>query len=198
MKRRKVLTGLGALAAGSAAAVGTGAFSQAKVRDRSVNVAIAPDDRSFLGLDTNYEGLENSEYATQTDDGELKLHFNENADVPGGGFLNAGATGLNPDSRYYFDDVFAIEAANQFNDYGNVIGVSIEENLDNPDDIRFYWRVGNKGGRDTDLASGGVGLSAGTYATVGVVIDTPDVMPDDNWETGSITFVAEDIDPSDG
>lgn len=193
VKRRKMLIGMGALAAGSAAGVGTGAFSQATVRDRNVNVAIAEDDEGFLGLDTNYEGLSNSEYARQTEDGELELIFNSDAGQPGGGFLNAGAEGLNPDSRYYFDGVFAIEHAGEFDNYGNVASITIEENLDNPDDIRFYWQVGGAGGRDTDLTTDSMGLSAGTYGTVGVVIDTPDVMPDGAWETGSITIKATNV-----
>jgi hypothetical protein len=198
VKRRKFLIGLGSLAAGTAAATGTGAFSQATVSGRNVNVAIAEDSEAFLGLDTTYEGLENSEYASETEDGELVLNFNGDTGLPNGGFLNAGADGLNPNAEYYFDDVFAIEAANEFNDYGNVIGVSINENLDNPGNIKFYWKVGNAGGRDTDLANGSVGLSAGTYATVGVKITTPDTMPDSEWETGSIEFVATDDDPADG
>lgn len=191
MRRRKLLAGLGSLAAGGAAMIGTGAFSQATVSGRNVNVAIAPDDRSFVGLDASYDELANNEYARQTEDGELELIFNDEAGQPGGGFLNAGATGLNPNSEYYFDEVFAIEAAEQFDNYKNTVRFTAEENLDNPDNIRLYWEVGGAGGRDTDLTENPLGLSAGTFGVIGVYIEAPDVAPDPDWETGSITIKAE-------
>ncbi|WP_096393780.1 DUF1102 domain-containing protein [Halorubrum trapanicum] len=194
MERRKFVVGLGALATGTAAATGTGAFSQATVSGRSVSVAIADDSEGFVGLDTSYEGLQNSQYASETEDGELQLQFNSEANQPGGGFLNDGAEGLTQNSEYYFDGVFAIEHAGQFDEYGNVAGISIDDSgLDNPDSIRFYWEVGDAGGRDTDLSEGNVGISAGTYASIGVYIETPDEMPDNpaEWETGSITIIAE-------
>ncbi|HKL28962.1 MAG TPA: hypothetical protein VJ898_06800 [Natrialbaceae archaeon] len=50
VKRRKFLIGLGAVAAGSAAAVGTGAFSSAAMPDRKVTVAIDDDANSQIGL----------------------------------------------------------------------------------------------------------------------------------------------------
>jgi hypothetical protein len=50
VKRRKFLIGLGAVAAGSAAAVGTGAFSSATVPDRHVSVEIDDDANSQIAL----------------------------------------------------------------------------------------------------------------------------------------------------
>ena len=50
VKRRKFVIGLGALAAGSGAAMGTGAFSSASIEDRSVNVAVDADDESQIAL----------------------------------------------------------------------------------------------------------------------------------------------------
>lgn len=199
MRRRKFVIGAGALFAGTAAATGTGAFSEVTTGDRSVNVAVAEDSNAFLGLDTSYDRLENSEYATENN-GQLQLNFNADAGAPGGGFNNGGnADGLNPGSEYYFDGVFAIEANNEFNNYGNVIRVTIEENLDNPENIRFYWTVGDAGGRETDLANGSVGLSAGTYGSIGVYINVPeDESVDAEWETGSIKVKAVDVSPNDG
>ncbi|MFW5905585.1 MAG: hypothetical protein ACOCUO_01920 [archaeon] len=50
MQRRKFLIGLGALGAGSAAAMGTGAFSSASIPDRQLTVAIDSDDESIIAL----------------------------------------------------------------------------------------------------------------------------------------------------
>ncbi|MYL16822.1 hypothetical protein GLW36_09220 [Halorubrum terrestre] len=48
--RRKFLAGVGALATGSAAAVGTGAFTSVSA-NRTVNVALADDSNAFVGLE---------------------------------------------------------------------------------------------------------------------------------------------------
>jgi hypothetical protein len=76
MQRRKFLTGVGALAAGTAAAVGTGATSQIRA-ERSVTASVTGDASANLGLE------EQSEYAVYSD-GELTLQFNnlnENANT---------------------------------------------------------------------------------------------------------------------
>jgi hypothetical protein len=49
-KRRKFLAGLGALASGSAAAVGTGAFTSASLENRTVSVGVESDSNSQIGL----------------------------------------------------------------------------------------------------------------------------------------------------
>jgi hypothetical protein len=54
--RRKFLAGVGALATGSAAAVGTGAFTSVSA-NRTMNVDIADDSNAFLGLEAGDSGL---------------------------------------------------------------------------------------------------------------------------------------------
>jgi len=97
MQRRKFVIGMGALAAGSAAAVGSGAFSSVEA-DRELSVTIADDADAFLGLSTS------SPYARE-EDGVLELTFNEDADgddgVPEG-------DGINPNATTVFRDVFEI------------------------------------------------------------------------------------------
>lgn len=56
MNRRKFLTTLGVAAAGTSAAVGTGAFTSVSA-DRSVNVQVANDSNAFLGLVPGDTGL---------------------------------------------------------------------------------------------------------------------------------------------
>jgi hypothetical protein len=77
MDRRKFLIGAGSLAAGSAAAVGTGAFSRTSA-SRGVSVEATGDAAAQLKLQPT------SDYATYNSDGLLALQFhdlNGNADV---------------------------------------------------------------------------------------------------------------------
>ncbi|ELZ35781.1 hypothetical protein [Halorubrum tebenquichense] len=105
--RRKFLAGLGALASGSAAAVGTGAFSSVSAT-RTVSVNVASDESSFLALNAT------DERASITD-GQLELEFDNSGE---------GALGLNPNSRTAFLDVF--EITNQGDDPAYV-GVGVEQ-----------------------------------------------------------------------
>ncbi|MES3160593.1 MAG: hypothetical protein PPP55_03370, partial [Halorubrum sp.] len=55
MERRKFTIGLGALATGSAAAIGTGAFSAAFVGDRDANITVSGDADALLALRPGYD-----------------------------------------------------------------------------------------------------------------------------------------------
>jgi len=96
MQRRKFLVGIGSLAAGGAAATGTGAFSFAQT-DRDISLEVVPDRAAYFTFE---QGNENGEYADVNADGKLVLNIDDNADVGGGG--------LNPDSVYLFDDIARI------------------------------------------------------------------------------------------
>ncbi len=98
MQRRKFVIGMGALASGTAAAVGTGAFTSAQA-DRTLEVAIATDSDAYLALRSPHH-LENTEYAEEAENGELRLDFTQNS---------AGGEGVNVNSEYYFDDVFNVK-----------------------------------------------------------------------------------------
>ena len=68
MERRKFMIGVGSLAAGGAAATGTGAFTTASVQDRTVNVEIDSDSGSQVALIAgDAPGIQ------ETTEGELKL-----------------------------------------------------------------------------------------------------------------------------
>jgi len=93
MQRRKLLAGLGSLAAGAAAATGTGAFSRATAQ-REIELTIQPDDSN--GAYLNFSPT--SEYA-EYDNGVLKLSFRGNG--RGQGLTSRGNT--------LFEDVFTVE-----------------------------------------------------------------------------------------
>lgn len=93
-KRRKFLAGVGALVSGSAAAVGTGAFSQAEVR-RSATVATADDTGSLVGLEPA-----DSDRAFINDDGILEFDFATGYD--------GNEFGINGNAQVQFDRVFEV------------------------------------------------------------------------------------------
>ena len=84
--RRKFLAGLGALASGSAAAMGTGAFTSVSA-ERGVSVSVVGDGDAYLRM------VPESQYASFASNGEIKLTFDS----------------LNTDAKSEFSDVFAIQ-----------------------------------------------------------------------------------------
>lgn len=75
MERRKFLIGAGSLAAGSAAAMGTGAFTSVEA-NRTVNVKVAGDANAYLGLSKTTDNS-NSDYAEITTNGELQVNLDD-------------------------------------------------------------------------------------------------------------------------
>jgi hypothetical protein len=114
MDRRKFLIGAGSLAAGSAAAMGTGAFTQAEAA-RSVEVDVVTDENAYLRLTPT------SPYA-ETRSGKLVIDFSENG---------MGGQGVNKDSDYLFNDVFGIQ--NQGTNDNIYIAANVTGQLAGPD-----------------------------------------------------------------
>lgn len=96
MERRKFVVGLGALASGSAAAMGTGAFTSVEA-DRGINVDTASDANAFLGLQ-QVSGSPNSTEYTDTEGDTLTIFTPD--DVQGSGF--------NLDATTRIDELFKI------------------------------------------------------------------------------------------
>jgi len=89
MERRKFIIGAGSLAAGGAAAMGTGAFTAAEVSGRSIGVEVTDDSSSLVALNT---GTTSNDYV-RYDNGELIIDFQEDG------------AGVNPNSKYQLGDV---------------------------------------------------------------------------------------------
>ena len=99
MERRKFVVGLGALATGTAAATGTGAFSQATAeRDATVSVATG-DDSGYIGIDA-LSGP-NGVFVDQSGSsgGGLGIDISD---------TTAGGDGVNEDGEFLFDNLFEI------------------------------------------------------------------------------------------
>jgi hypothetical protein len=126
VKRRKLLIGMGALAAGSAAGIGTGALSAVSTGDRPVTVTVADDSEGYLQFgttETEIGGIDNN---------ELELDFDENVN---------GGDGVNVDSIMYFDDVFEIR--NRGTDGEIKIWATVGDDLD--DYLDLYPISGGSG-----------------------------------------------------
>ena len=82
MNRRKALIGIGSLAVGSGAALGSGAFTSVTA-DRTVNVSVAGDGSAFLGLSPT----SNSGSFATTSNGTVELNLD--------GSSNSNSDGLN-------------------------------------------------------------------------------------------------------
>ncbi|MGM0448883.1 MAG: hypothetical protein ACQERM_11650 [Methanobacteriota archaeon] len=100
MQRRKFVIGAGALATGSAAAVGSGAFSAAQVSGREADIAVSSDADALIQLIPGYDAVEQGD-STVTDnrvgyeDGQLFISFDD-SETSGEGSGN----GVNPNSVY--------------------------------------------------------------------------------------------------
>lgn len=97
MKRRKLVIGAGALFTGTAAAVGTGAFSAAEVRDRQIEASITGDDTGLVQLKPGKDPAGN--YLSY-DNG--KILFDTDAAYNGTGL------GLNKDATFFYDSALSI------------------------------------------------------------------------------------------
>jgi hypothetical protein len=100
MQRRKLLATVGSLAAGSAAAAGTGAFTSVSA-NRGVSVSVADDSDALLAFETANSGP-NSQYV-KTDGGTLSIDISDsNSNIEGGG------EGINQNATTIVRDMFDI------------------------------------------------------------------------------------------
>lgn len=176
MQRRKFVIGMGALASGAAAAVGTGAFSSVTA-SRDIDVAVADDSSAYLRLQGT-DGA-NSEYVT--DDGTgTTLTIDLSSDNP----TDAGGEGVNPDAVTEIDDLFVIE-----NQGTQEVDVDITKSGDGSDLVEFY--PSGEAYDGAPLSESAVTLGAGDSATVCLRIDTVDSGFSDGDELlDSVTFSA--------
>jgi opacity protein-like surface antigen len=186
--RRKFLAGLGALASGSAAAVGTGAFTSVTA-DRSLEVETADDASAFLAIEAQ-DTPNGSNYAGTSGAGTITLDFSQ-TDSPGNG------QGLNKDATTTIRDI--LKVSNQ-GSTDVVVGVS---NL--PSGMSVYTDDGSvaANGNSTSLNQDNYNPKSGNLALVeagevmnniGVIFRDP---PNDLDFDGSITFNAIDANELD-
>ena len=177
MERRKFLIGAGALAAGGAAAMGSGAFTSVTA-DRDVEVAVAEDADAFLSLspatDEDGDELPNAAFAEQTGDEET-IEFNIDGDAEG-----VDGSGLNPNATTVIAEIFDIE-----NQGTQEVGVQVTADLGDLGDGEFTIFTGEE--PNDDLSDGWESLGTGEVLSVGVEIVTGDPADLD----GTVTIEAD-------
>jgi len=98
--RRKFIAGLGALATGSAAAMGTGAFTSVSA-NRGITVDTADDSGAFLAIEA--DSTPNANEYVNTSGGTVSLDFSNTDDTDMG-----NGTGVNKNATTIFDDLLNI------------------------------------------------------------------------------------------
>ena len=179
MQRRKFVLGLGSLAAGGAAAMGTGAVSKMNSGERSVTVQVREDSSSFIALKSRGTGPnKHGQFAEVNDEGKLEINVD-------GSNLNHGK-GVNPDSEYYLDNVFRIKnGANM--DPRPTHHIWISQNT--AERVAFYW--GGDPSNSAENSSNQTKLEAGRQQDVGMYIDATGLDPS-NEISGDVVISAED------
>ena len=170
MERRKFVIGAGALATGSAAALGTGAFSTVEA-DRSAEVDIQGDADAYLGLDAIAEP-----YAT-FEDGVLVLDFGAETENDGSGINDLAVT--------TFTEVFSIE-----NQGTEDVGLWIHDA-----DVGVNVSIEDQAGDSIVGDSNSVSLEPGDSVTLDVEFDTtgsPD--EEDLFPNDELTIEADEAE----
>jgi len=184
MERRKFVIGLGALAAGGTAAVGSGAFSSVNA-ERSVSVETTDDSDANLAFFGNEEFEGNvEEYVQEGDNGTIKLTFES----------------VNRDAETVFEDLFVVQnngtqtvelrVANDPGEPGEdpIWGSGV--GADGPMDIKHPEGGSMVGGNfQQTRADGSIELEPGDELTLTVELDTRGYSVD-SWEDGTIYFEA--------
>jgi hypothetical protein len=188
MDRRKFLIGAGSLAAGSAAAMGTGAFTSVTA-DRGVTVDVANDANAFLALAA--EDTPNGNAYVGDHNGVVDLHFDEAAGT-------AGGTGLNQDAKTIIRDLLQVTNNGTQDVIVGVTGL--------PESMSIYTDDGDvaANGNSTSLNQDNYDPASGNLALVGegitmdnVGVTFRDPPSDLDLDDGSITFNAIAVDELD-
>jgi len=189
--RRKFLIGMGSLAAGSAAAVGSGAFTSVSA-NRDITVDVVGDGKAFLQFEKAREGDGNS----------VTPNAQEYVDTSGDAFsvdlteTSEGGKGLNNDATTIFDNL--VDVTNQGTQPVN-IGVDLETE---PEVLGIYAEDVNgtqddKGGgfavrNYPDDPNWDHTLEVGeTLQNIGVYVTDPDAI--DGETTYTVTIIAERV-----
>ena len=143
MERRKFTIGLGALVTGSAAAVGTGAFTAAELSDRDVSVTVSDDSQSLVALvagSNDYVSEENGELDIDLSNGNYGVNPNSKyqigaiPDVTGQPALKTEPLHVKADNKDPADHAFQIQ-----NQSPSVQGIEVELDMEEcPDDATIY------------------------------------------------------------
>jgi hypothetical protein len=186
---------MGSLAAGGAAAMGTGAFTSVNA-NRRVDVETAGDASAYLALEPSSGA--NGNYAT-TEDGKLAIQLDGSDDTPGG-------DGVNDDAVTKIEDVFRMR-----NQGTQPVYIYIE---DSSDDVTFKLeRADNISANDVydspisrlvgdqetlvEESENAVKIGIGQEVAIHMKVDTTGDSTPDSLLDGDITVQAKADPPAD-
>ena len=180
MERRKMLVGLGSLAAGGTAAIGSGAFSSVEA-ERGVSVEVADDNNAYLGLEAERADI----ISDDGDSGQLSIDLGSQTTAQGG-------EGFNDEAITTIEGVFSIT-----NQGTQTVGAGFVEDEDDP--VIFENLTGEKevipgvtfevqGADSWDDGAEGAELGPGEDTFVDVTVDTLNEDPEE--EDGSVVIGA--------
>ena len=193
MERRKFLIGMGSLAAGGAAAMGTGAFTSVEA-ERTLSIDTAGDADAFLSIERATDSSGNvypnaGEYVEgNQNSGTLSLDFTQADDTAA-----ASASGVNQNAKTVFDnllditnngtqDVVLSVESDLIASQGGCLGIYAENSQGDSSD--------NTGLSSADTSWGTTTLQPGESATnIGIYIPKGNSTSD--LSGGTLTFVAE-------
>ena len=213
MQRRKFVAGLGALTTGSAAAMGTGAFTSVEA-DRTVDVEVAGDSSAYLALrkaadDATDPGANSDAYVTKNS-GEVSFDFSSS-----NGTANLGS-GFNPNavtviedlievqnqgtqSAYLGVDLSNLDVSDGSNDAGIELAVSIPDDgatsgQSGSPDNELEQNIAFQGGGSAvgnATAPSSYELGVGEAVHLDLTVDTTNFSAANVSTQGDITFIAD-------
>ena len=177
MRRRKLLIGIGAAAAGGSAAFGTEAFTSVQA-ERNVDVAVAGDQSSFLALEATDSANAGTYVNIESSDSTLEIILDGEGQQDGGGVAQDAITKL--------DDLFKI-----LNQGSQAVNVYFQ---DDSDAVTF-----RSNGSPIEGAANSVELGVGEQMVVSLTVDTlNNDMSTDSTLLDTATIFAQADDPSPG
>ena len=178
--RRKFIAGLGALASGSAAAVGTGAFTSVSA-NRDLSVAVADDADALLSID-DIDGSENSDYVDVSGNA-VSISITTDIDDDG----NTEGAGLNNNATTKIKDLLRIKNQGTQNVYVYAKGMPTSPDVKLGSQASSDFQ--NMGGTDGNNAAGAAAPTGpgGAFSLNSNLIedDLADSTTDDSDGTGS-------------
>ena len=156
-KRRKFLAGLGSIAAGGAAAMGTGAFTSVSA-NRGLSVQVDDDADSLLGIIK--EDSKNADAYVNDSGNQLSIDISTNVDPPSGG----GRNGVNDNAYTIIRRLFEVKNQGSQEVYVWAEGL--------PSEVRLFTDDTNYTNRGT-----GAGNNQGAFS------DTSNLNPNDPADT---------------
>ena len=143
MERRKFVIGMGALASGAAASVGTGAFTAMQADGREANINVVNDESALIGLKAG-----DTELVSQQD-GQLEIDFSVEGDE--------GGDGVNPNSIYQVGGLGGFDMGNLNEVPGDptvsppVGQKAIDTETDITGEGNYAFKVMNQSGNDQQI-----------------------------------------------